>query len=187
MCIVSSFCVILLICGLTPNLNVMNDIIIRFVSQPDVTKLAKLRFALRSRDSSNVETEAAFLKRCESWMAEVLNRTTWRCWVAEQEGDLLGALWLQLIEKIPNPTAESECFGYITNFFVAESARGKGLGSRILDEALAWCREQNVHAVILWPTEKSRSLYQRHGFTLPDDLLELELSDSDGITGSVPR
>lgn len=154
----------------------MNDIIIRLASQRDTSQLAKLRFALRSRDSSNVESEAAFLKRCESWMAKALKRTTWRCWVAENEGNLVCALWLQLIEKIPNPTVESECFGYITNFFVAESARGRGLGARILNEALTWCRNQNVHAVILWPTEKSRSLYQRHGFTVPGDLLELSIS-----------
>ena len=159
----------------------MDDTIIRLASERDTTELAKLRFALRTRDSRNVETEAAFLKRCELWISEALRETKWRCWVAECDGILVGALWLQLIEKIPNPTFESECFGYITNFFVTESIRGKGLGSRILNEALTWCLEENVHSVILWPTEKSRSLYQRHGFAVPDDLLELLITESSAI------
>ena len=159
----------------------MDDTIIRLASERDTTELAKLRFALRSRGSSNVETEAAFLKRCELWISEALRATKWRCWVAERDGILVGALWLQLIEKIPNPTFESECLGYITNFFVTESTRGKGLGSRILNEALTWCLEENVHSVILWPTEKSRSLYQRHGFAVPDDLLELLISEPSAI------
>jgi hypothetical protein len=30
-----------------------------------------------------------------------------------------------------------------------------------------------VDAVILWPTARSRSLYLRHGFTAPDDIMQL--------------
>jgi hypothetical protein len=30
-----------------------------------------------------------------------------------------------------------------------------------------------VHAIILWPTERSRSLYERQGFAVRDDMMEL--------------
>jgi GNAT superfamily N-acetyltransferase len=114
-------------------------------------------------------------------MVAALQKNNWRCWVAERDETLLAALWLQVIEKIPNPTAEPEALGYITNFFVADSERGKGLGSRMLEDVLAWCREhqsakgQLINSVVLWPTERSRTLYLRHGFEVPDDLLELRL------------
>ena len=118
-------------------------------------------------------------------MKRALEQGNWHCWVAERDDELVGALWLQLVEKIPNPTAEPERLGYITNFFVAESERGKGLGSRMLEEVLTWCREQRstkgdlINDVILWPSERSRTLYLRNGFIVPKNLLELELAGAE--------
>ena len=94
---------------------------------------------------------------------------------------LVGALWLQLIEKIPNPTAEPERIAYITNFFIDESQRGQGLGTCMLNEVLAWCKNEQsskgrlIAGIILWPTDRSRPLYLRHGFEVPTNLLQLEL------------
>lgn len=153
---------------------------IRLAVPSDAPQLARLRFGLRSRPS-NIESEEAFLARCTTWMSDALEQTKWHCWVAERGETLVGALWLQLIEKIPNPTAEPESIGYITNFFIAESERGQGLGSRMLNEVLTWCREQQsakgllIAGIILWPTERSRTLYLRNGFEVPEDLLQLEL------------
>ena len=113
-------------------------------------------------------------------MANALQQNNWRCWVAQRDETLVAALWLQLVEKIPNPTAEPEALGYITNFFVDESERGKGLGTRMLSEVLTWCREQHsakgrlLNSIVLWPTERSRHLYLRNGFDVPDDLFELK-------------
>jgi len=140
----------------------MDNINIRFASIYDAAELAKLRLALRSRPEMNIESEGFFLERCKAWITEAIQQNRWRCWVAEENHTLIGALWLQLIEKIPNPTPEPEQYAYITSFFINESARGKGLGSRMLGEAIGWCRERNVDLVILWPRERSRSLYQYH-------------------------
>ena len=89
----------------------------------------------------------------------------------------MGAIWVKLIEKIPNPNSEPEYYAYVTNFYVCEGARGMGLGSRLLSTALAWCKDVPVQAVILWPTKQSRSLYERYGFTVRSDLLELRMTD----------
>ena len=112
-------------------------------------------------------------------MTNALGQSNWRCWVIEHSGALAGALWLQLIEKVPNPTSEPETYAYITNFYVVDALRGKGLGSRMLDEALKWCREQDAHMVILWPSDKSRPLYERYGFKIRDDILGLLIEDRD--------
>ena len=153
----------------------MADFRIRLGRPSDPANLAGLRHALRSR-KQDIESEAEFLQRCTAWMADALASTTWRCWVVEQEGTLIGALWLQLVEKIPNPTAAPELFAYITNFFVIDESRGKGVGSALLAEVLEWCKQKDVDEVILWPTEKSRSLYERHGFKVTPDLLELVMA-----------
>jgi GNAT superfamily N-acetyltransferase len=112
-------------------------------------------------------------------MAEQLkDGSAWRCWVAERDHELIACVWIQLIEKIPNPRAEPEEHAYLTNFYVQEAARGSGIGSQLLSAAITWCKARDVHAVILWPTERSRSLYARHGFAVRDDLMELVVTDS---------
>lgn len=146
---------------------------IRSATPADADALAQLRYALRASTGRATEPEEDFIKRCSLWMKDHLKNSVWNCWVAESNGKLIGAVWLQLVEKIPNPRNEAEHHAYITNFYVQEEARGKGIGSQLLREALDWCQAHDVHAVILWPTERSRSLYERHGFAVRDDLMEL--------------
>ena len=149
------------------------DAKIRLADAADAHALASLRYALRASTGRATEPETEFLERCAAWMEEHLpDEQRWRCWVAEENGQLIGAVWLQLVAKIPNPRSEPEHHAYITNFFVQESARAKGLGSRLLRASISWCETRDVHEIILWPTERSRSLYQRHGFASRDDIME---------------
>jgi len=150
---------------------------VRLANPNDAPVLAGLRYQFRAITGSDVENNREFLDRCERWMREHLQQTNWCCWVAEEDQRIAGALWLQLIEKIPNPTSEPEFHGYITNVFVDEALRSQGIGSRLLHEAISFCEQKPVHAVILWPSERSRSLYERHGFSVRPDLLELLVSD----------
>ncbi|HEX3084108.1 MAG TPA: GNAT family N-acetyltransferase [Pyrinomonadaceae bacterium] len=150
---------------------------VRFASVSDAPALAVLRYDLRASTGRATEPRTDFMQRCTSWMEIRLHETErWRCWVAEEKGGLIGAVWVQLIEKIPNPRFETEQHGYLTNFYVAKPARGQGLGSRLLREAIKWCESRGVHAIILWPTDRSRSLYQRHGFAVREDIMELILN-----------
>jgi ribosomal protein S18 acetylase RimI-like enzyme len=141
----------------------------------DAEGLARLRFAFRADLEPPAEAEAAFLARCRPWMAARLGSGPWRSWVLERHGALIGSVWLQLLEKLPNPVAEPERHGYVSSLFVRPEARGRGLGSRLLAAALAECDACGCDAVLLWPTPRSRSLYLRHGFAVRDDLLERRL------------
>jgi GNAT superfamily N-acetyltransferase len=146
---------------------------IRAATPADARTLAELRHEFRAPRSANVESKEEFVGRCTEWMRSRLSSDTWRCWVAEREGRIVGHVWLHLIEKIPNPVAESEWHGYITNLYVREGARG-GTGSALMDEALAWCATRDVDSIVLWPTERSRTLYGRKGFSVNDALMSRE-------------
>lgn len=131
------------------------------------------------------ETEAAFAARATPWMRDRLaSAGPWHCWVAEDEGgEIAGHLWLQLIEKIPNPAPELEQHAYITNVYVRPDQRGSGAGQSLMEAALAFCREQRVDSAILWPTARSRTLYARNGFAVRDDIMEAILDDGRSTAG----
>ena len=149
---------------------------IRAASPNDAELLASLRYEFRTSLHQPASTPEEFLPRCTAWMMDRLQRSAWHCWIAQYIDTIAGNLWCSLIEKIPNPIAEPELHAYITNFYVRPHYRGQGIGNSLLATALGWCRERNVDAIILWPTEQSRSLYERHGFAVRDDVMEIRLS-----------
>jgi len=153
------------------------EVSIRRATINDAATLACLRYDFRTRNAPGDENRKDFIARCEKWMADRLGDGTWYCWIAELDSNVVGNIWLNLIEKIPNPAPETEFHAYITNFFVLEELRGQGVGSRLLETALSWCRERRIHAAILWPSERSRPLYERNGFAVRDDLLELIITE----------
>jgi GNAT superfamily N-acetyltransferase len=157
----------------------MADIQVRIATESDATLLARFRYELRSSLDHVIENEEPFIERCTVWMQERLRgQSTWKCWIAECKKEAVGTAWAQLIEKIPNPASEAEFYVYLTNFYVREKYRAKGIGSILLSAALGWAKTNDVHTVILWPTEQSRRWYLRHGFSDAYDLLHLMRGDS---------
>jgi ribosomal protein S18 acetylase RimI-like enzyme len=147
---------------------------LRRAERADAAALARLRHDFRAPRGANVESEQEFLRRCEEWMhARLDGESAWRVWIAEIGSNLVGAVWLQIVEKLPNPVAEGEWHGYVSNLYVSESVRGQGVGSLLLRAALDECARLEVDNVILWPTPRSRSLYARHGFAAADNMLVL--------------
>jgi GNAT superfamily N-acetyltransferase len=129
--------------------------------------LATLRFEFRSRTKPPVESAAAFVPRCVDWMRpRIADGAAWRVWV-------LGNIWLEIVEKLPNANVEAELHGYVTNFFVRPEHRNAGAGSRLLQAVLDECRRSEVDSVFLWPSERSRPLYERFGFVHPSEMLVL--------------
>jgi GNAT superfamily N-acetyltransferase len=155
-----------------------SEIDVRPATAADAPHLARLRFEFRSRQAAVEEAGAAFTARCEPWMrARLTQDAAWRAWVCVQPetGTLVGTLWLQLVEKLPNPGQEPELHAYVTSVYVRPEARNGGLGSRLIEAALTACRAMEVDTVFLWPSARSRPLYARHGFVVSDAILSQSL------------
>ena len=148
---------------------------IRRATPSDADTLASLRLEFRGPRAPNVESEREFLDRCAAWMHPRLTpESIWRVWIAERNQDVAGTVWMQVVEKLPNPTAESEVHAYISNFYVRPDHRNTGTGSSLLREALDECGRLNVDSIFLWPSARSRPLYTRHGFAATDGVLVLK-------------
>jgi GNAT superfamily N-acetyltransferase len=149
---------------------------VRPATTADAAELARLRYEFRAAERPAREPRDAFIARCTAWMRERLAPgSAWHCLVAEKDGATVGHVWLEVVDKVPNPGAgEPERHVYLTNLYVRPEARG-GPGSALVEAALAWSRERRVDTVILWPSEKSRTLYARYGFTPSTNILALSL------------
>src|SRR5262249_29358956 len=64
-----------------------------------------------------------------------------RLWIAERDGRIVGCVAI---------VAASSQIAQLRWFLVDPSARGAGLGRRLLREAVAFCKECGYSAVILW-------------------------------------
>ncbi|MDE1820026.1 MAG: GNAT family N-acetyltransferase [Euryarchaeota archaeon] len=73
-----------------------------------------------------------------------------------------GCVWLR--EGPPRPRWTRGTFPYIMNMYTVPEARGRGVATRILKEALRWCRTQGFPRVVLNASDMGRPVYARVGF-----------------------
>jgi GNAT superfamily N-acetyltransferase len=146
---------------------------VRRANPADAPQLARLRYEFRTELDPPAESKPVFVERCTRWMAEELTAGgVWRCWVAVLDTTVVGTAWLQMIEKLPNPVGHRGYHGYVSSVYVIPELRNAGIGSALLDACLTQAEAERIDALFLWPTSRSRALYERHGFAVRDDLLE---------------
>lgn len=88
-----------------------------------------------------------------------------RVWIAEIGGETVGSI--AIVRARGEDAAEDTA--QLRWFLVKPTARGRGLGRRLVAEALDFCREAGYRRVILWTVrglEAAAHLYRAAGFTL---------------------
>src|SRR5213593_1640934 len=121
---------------------------VRPATAADAADLAALRWEFRTGRAPAVEAQEMFIARCTEWMRRQLAAgNSWRAWVAVSNGRIVGQVWLDMLQKVPNPVAERERHGYLSNLYVRPGERG-GVGTRLLTAAIVWAQENGVDRVV---------------------------------------
>ncbi|WP_321921536.1 bifunctional helix-turn-helix transcriptional regulator/GNAT family N-acetyltransferase [Paraburkholderia guartelaensis] len=124
----------------------------------------------------NAEYEALVAEIVAKYIRDY-DATSERCWIAERDGTPVGSVF---VVRHDAQTAK------LRLLYVDASARGMGIGHRLVDECLRFARSAGYKRMILWTNSvltDARRIYEKAGFQLVEE--ESHHSFGKDLTGQI--
>lgn len=129
----------------------------------DMGLVVQQQSALYAREYGwNWEFEALVAEIVAKYLRE-FDPTCERCWIAEKDGEVVGSVF---VVRHDATTAK------LRMLYVDASARGMGIGQRLVDECLRFARQAGYTSMLLWTVNiltDAHKLYQKAGFELTEE------------------
>jgi GNAT superfamily N-acetyltransferase len=153
---------------------------VRPATLDDIPLLAYQRCAMFMATGAIDRESTAELDAAERrYLAQAMPAGTFVAWLVEHGGRIVAGGGLQLRTLQPRPGfVRGEPEGLVVSMWTEPSHRRRGLGNRVMDAILQWCRACGIRRLTLHASDEGRPLYERFGFR-PTNEMRLELTPSD--------
>jgi GNAT superfamily N-acetyltransferase len=139
---------------------VVLDVVVRVAGAGDASALAALRSLWTGAEDPDFEA------RMGDWLAsEGERRTTWLAVLGDAP---VGMASMLEYRRMPRPGRPDSRWGYVSNMFVREDCRDRGIGSALLSAVTAAADERGYARLVLSPSARALPFYLRAGFVVPD-------------------
>ncbi|PFG24226.1 MarR family transcriptional regulator with acetyltransferase activity [Pseudomonas lurida] len=129
----------------------------------DMGLVVQQQAALYAREYGwNWEFEALVAEIVAKYLRE-FEPASERCWIAEKDGEVVGSVF---VIRHDDTTAK------LRMLYVDASARGMGIGQRLVDECVRFAQQVGYTRMLLWTVDiltEARKLYQKAGFELVEE------------------
>lgn len=143
----------------------------------DVTDLARLLILNNGEPEANPEAIDAFAIDLAKWWAD--RDGSHVAYVARSDGpELIGMAWLALVARVPRPGVLNRMSGDIQSVYVVPEARGRGIGSALVEAATQHAIRHGALRVTVHSSSRAVAVYERLGFASSAQLLERYPADS---------
>lgn len=102
-----------------------------------------------------------------AWLARPTTPTT-------DPAPAVGMVNAAIFERMPRPGRRTGRWAYVANVWVDPAHRRRGVGTLMMHQAIAWCREEGMDRIVLNPSAMSVPMYRALGFRPADDLMRLD-------------
>lgn len=151
--------------------------VIRLAAAADYAVLAEMKWLHAQEDAEidlSLADKAAFI---EEFVRFLKQGHGYRTFVAEEEGRILSAMYLNIIRKTPKPCGQSQSIAYLTSVFTLKEYRNKGIGAALLKHIKEYATQNGCELMFVWPSERSANWYRRNDFSAENDIHQCVLMD----------
>lgn len=146
----------------------VNDV--RRAEAADIPEIVRLK-ALLMEDGwpFDITLDEEWRERCTRVAADLIGQPHYACFVIDQDGAagpgsaLASCVSVSVEQHLPGPEGSGRS-AYIGDMCTEPSYRGRGYGTRLLDEAMEWARGAGAGWASLFSTESGRAVYVKAGF-----------------------
>src|SRR5579862_3380399 len=146
----------------------MTNPVVRIAGPTDAPALAALRRTWTAEQHGPVGDEGFEARFLDWYERESARRFSW---LAQVGGEMVGMMNMAVFDRMPQPGRAPGSWGYLANSFVLAAYRNQGIGSLLLGALLAHADSHGYVRVVLSPSERAVSFYQRAGFTQATELM----------------
>jgi DNA-binding MarR family transcriptional regulator/GNAT superfamily N-acetyltransferase len=133
---------------------------LRDLAPGDVGWIVHRQAVLYTREYGWDQTYEALVAEILAGFVKTFDKKRERGWVAEREGQIIGSVFVM---------RKSDDVAKLRLLYVEPSARGLGLGRRLVDECIRFARSKGFKKLTLWTNDclvSARKIYQAAGFQL---------------------